>query len=259
MNRESDAVQVPTATAPWLLFDIGNSRLKWSLVVDGQGALLAQGAAAHGGAPVATLDALPSDLPAPAAIWIANVTGDALGEPVAHALHARWGVTPAFARVRRECAGLVVAYEEPQRLGVDRWLAMLALWAERRGPFVVAGCGTALTFDAVDAAGQHLGGIIAPGLLTAQQAVLGATRFASGAPQMPSDDSLGRNTEACVRQGALHACAGLIERLARRHAGPDALRILTGGDAGIIAACIDGDWRQRDDLVQRGLLALAAA
>jgi type III pantothenate kinase len=236
-----------------LLLDAGNSRLKWAFA---EGGGFPGGYAEHEGNPAAVVDRIPV---APvAAAWISNVTGEALGAALSAAVQSRFGIAPAFARVQPECRGLRVAYADPVRLGVDRWLAMLALWCEYRKAFVTASAGTALTFDAVDASGQHLGGVIAPGLLTAQRAVLGATRFAAGEPVATYQSGLGIDTDSCVRQGAFHACAGLMERLADRYAVADAPRVLSGGDAAVLIPDLKGGWLHRTDLVMDGLLALAA-
>lgn len=237
-----------------LLIDVGNTRLKWT-VAAGDGALAPVQALAHGGDPAALIEWLP--LPdGLREAWVANVTGDAAGERLAAALGVRHRLPTHFARPVDRLTGLRLAYEDATRLGVDRWLALLAIWGRERAASVVASAGTALTFDAVDDRGQHLGGVIAPGLVTAQTAVLGATRFAASGPSQQFTRGLGRDTDACVRQGALHACAGLLDRLAARHPGP---RYLIGGDAETLAPHLDGDWQLRPDLVLEGLAALAVA
>jgi type III pantothenate kinase len=235
-----------------LLLDVGNSRLKWA-AADAAG-VGEGGAIEHGGNPAAAVSSI--GITKADAVWIANVTGATLGDKLAAVLKLRYGTTPKFAAVQAEHAGLRVAYAEPQRLGIDRWLALLAAWSETRGPACVVSAGTALTFDAVDATGQHLGGVIAPGLLTMQQAVLGATRFPSTGPAQLYTEGLGADTDACVRQGALHACAGMVERLANRHAA-NATRLITGGDAARLLPHLDGAWSPRPNLVMQGLLALA--
>lgn len=237
-----------------LLLDVGNSRLKWARA--GAAGLGEGGAVEHGGNPAAALAAV--DMAAADAIWIANVTGAALGDKLAAVLKTRFGVAPQFARVEAEHAGLKVAYANYQLLGIDRWLCLLAAWSEARGPVCVASAGTALTFDAVDVQGQHLGGVIAPGLLTMQQAVLGATRFPSNGPAQHYDEGLGTDTDACVRQGALHAGAGLVDRLRERY-GLDAKCLLTGGDAARLLPHLQAGWSVRPNLVMEGLLALARA
>ncbi|HUP91009.1 MAG TPA: type III pantothenate kinase [Solimonas sp.] len=234
-----------------LLLDVGNSRIKPALW-DGTH-LHAHPALAHGGQPAAALEAVPAM--APAAVWIASVTGAAHEQQLDASIRRRFGVAPRFARTEQARDGLRVAYSDPARLGVDRWLMMLALWRELRGPFGVAAAGTALTFDAVDAGGQHLGGFIAAGLAAQSQAVLGATRFPTRSLDAPYAEGLGADTEACVRQGALFAGAGALERAARRHAnGP---RFLCGGDAELLLPHLDQPWTLRPQLVLEGLLACA--
>jgi type III pantothenate kinase len=235
-----------------LLLDVGNSRLKWA-PADAAG-LREGGAIEHGGNPAAAAALIGLD--AAQGIHVANVTGAELGEKLAAVLQTRYGVAPRFAQVRAECAGLRIAYVDPTRLGIDRWLCLLAAWSEARGPACVVSAGTALTFDAVDADGRHLGGVIAPGLLTMQQAVLGATRFSASGPAQDYDEGLGRDTEACVRQGAMHAGAGLVERLAARY-GSSGSRLLTGGDAPRLLPHLGGEWTLRPNLVMEGLLAYA--
>lgn len=236
-----------------LLLDVGNSRLKWALADNGR--FVAQGAVAHAGDPAAALATLPT-LQA-SEIRIANVTGDEHAARIALVLLERYALAARYARSEAQCNGLRSAYAQAERLGVDRWLSMLALWGRGVAPFAVASAGTALTFDAVDADGQHLGGVIAPGLLTAQQAVLGATRFAAAGPDQHYGAGLGRDTEACVRQGALHAAAGLLERLARQQA--TARCYLAGGDAAVLRPQLEGDWQLAPDLVLEGLMRLPPA
>jgi len=240
-----------------LLLDVGNSRLKWTAAdAAGSGTGLGEGGAIeHGGNPAAAVAAI--GIAKADAIWIANVTGAALGDKLAAVLKTQFGVAPCFAAVQAEHAGLRAAYAEPRLLGIDRWLALLAAWTETRGPACVVSAGTALTFDAADATGRHLGGVIAPGLLTMQQAVLGATRFPATGPAQIYTEGLGTDTDACVRQGALHAAAGMVERLAGRHAGGGAERFITGGDAARLLPHLGEGWKLRQNLVMEGLLAYA--
>jgi type III pantothenate kinase len=233
-----------------LLLDIGNSRVKWA-IADGD-ALRGGGSFPHDGSPA---DAIGNaHLPRAQQAWVCNVTGALHEEQIAATLRDTYALEPRFARTAPSLDGLRSGYAEPQRLGVDRWLCMLALWTERRDAFCVASAGTALTFDAVDASGQHLGGVIAPGLSTMQSATLGSTRFAVAGTSMQYDDALGRDTEACVRQGALHAGAGLLDRLGARHAGA---HVITGGDAEMLEPLLAARWELRPQLVLEGLLALA--
>lgn len=232
-----------------LLLDIGNSRAKWALF---DGRVLRAGASCdHRGQPGASLAA--QDLPRAEQVWVANVTGAAHERGIIAALEARGAATPRFARTQPEWNGLRIAYDQPERLGVDRWLSMLAVWNESRQPFCVVNAGTALTYDEVRDGGRHAGGLIAPGLATAWNAIRGATRFDLQPAPSAYTAGLGTDTESCVRQGTLYACAGLVERAAR---GAPESRLLTGGDAVALQPHLPG-WTVRPNLVMEGLLAYA--
>ncbi len=239
-------------TAPMLLLDVGNTRLKWGLA-DAQG-LRESGAVVHDGEPAAALRAL--HLPQPAELWVAHVTGAAHETRLSQTLQALFGRPPRYARSAARWRDLHNAYDEPERLGIDRWLAMIAAWGEQRAAVCIADAATALTVDCIDAKGQHLGGIIAAGLHTHQRAVLGHTRFAMRDGAAAYGGGLGGDTETCVRQGALLACLGAIDRAALA-VGPDARCLLTGGDAEVLLPHLGRRWQHRPHLVLEGLLRLA--
>lgn len=233
-----------------LLLDVGNSRVKWA-VHDGKRLRVPQ-AAQHQGVPSHALATL--ELPVTDAVWVANVTGPQHEEAIAHSIDLQCGLRAQFARVRRSWRGLRVAYAQPERLGIDRWLSMVALWTELERPFGVANAGTALTYDEVMKAGRHRGGLIGPGLTTAWNAVRGATRFAMDEAPPPYGDGLGTDTESCVRQGALHACAGLVTHASRDLLGA---KVITGGDAETLRPHLGKGWLMRPHLVLEGLAIYA--
>ena len=238
-----------------LLIDIGNTALKWAQAQDGT--LTERGAIPHDGAPASALAALPSA--SVDAVWIAHVTGATHEAALIDAVRAQFGIAPQFARSTCDWQGLRNAYREPQRLGVDRWLAMIASWHAQRSAACVVDAGTALTADLIAADGTHRGGLIAAGLATQQRATLGATRFAThniDATAYRAD--LGDDTESCVRQGALLACLGAIDRAAAL-AGSGAQLLIAGGDAPLLLPQLDARWQHRPLLVLEGLLALATA
>lgn len=233
-----------------LLLDVGNTRVKWA-VHDGT-ALRAPAAHEHRGKPGPMLEQI--ELPLTDAVWVSNVMGEEHEGPIADAIDAQCGARAQFARTRRDWSGLRVAYAQPERLGVDRWLGMAAVWIETEKPLCVVNAGTALTFDEVRRAGRHAGGLIAPGLTTALNAVRSSTRFALQAQAGAFTEGLGTDTEACVRQGALYACAGLVELAARDVLGA---KVLTGGDAETLRPHLGRGWTVRPHLVLEGLLAYA--
>jgi acetyl-CoA C-acetyltransferase len=81
-----------------------------------------------------------------------------------------------------ERAGVINRYQQPERLGADRWAALIAARHRQAGPQLVVSAGTALTADMLDAQGVFLGGIIAPGLRLMQQSLAAGT---AGLPLSP--------------------------------------------------------------------------
>ena len=237
-----------------LLLDVGNTRLKWAMAESGT--FGADGAIVHEGKPADALSRLELD-EEPESIRVVSVAGPANELAINKICLARWQRAPVHARSEVERDGLRNGYAQPQRLGADRWIAMLAAWhLAGRGTFVVVDAGTALTVDVVDADGRHLGGIIAAGLQTSEKAVLGATRFPTRDTPLAEHAGLGLDTEACVRQGAMLSVIGAIER-STALAPNNARFVLTGGDAAALRPHLAGDWDLRSRLVMEGLLVLS--
>ncbi len=235
--------------------DVGNSRIKWRV-------------GETGGQPVASgsVPAVDDLFTPPLAQFdiqrarIACVRGSELLAGLENSLEARWKLVPEVARVSRHCQGVSVAYADLNRLGVDRWLAMLAAYRTASGPVVVVDCGTALTVDLVAAHGDHLGGYIVPGLRLGTTALTGNTTIRLAAqPDWGLDP--GQSTEDAIYHGSLMMLVSLIEAVIRREraglfrsAAPVVL--LTGGDAGLIKQFVDAarlEVRVVPDLVLDGL------
>jgi type III pantothenate kinase len=145
-----------------LVFDIGNSRIKWKLT-----SLHCVEIAAGVFDPKLGVDDFIRDvsLYSVERIWIAEV-GDVLQQyGLLDKLKQVWPsakVTEVFSQ--RECLGVINSYDEPWRLGVDRWLAVIEAWHCSDGaPVAVFDLGTAAKLDVV-VNGEHQGGYIVPGL-----------------------------------------------------------------------------------------------
>ncbi|BFI95067.1 MAG: type III pantothenate kinase [Rhodanobacter sp.] len=242
-----------------LLLDLGNTRLKWALRQGGD--TLAGGAVAWSESVAEALAAAWSGLPQPAAVFGASVVDAAREQQVARSVAAHCLREVAWLRTPAEACGVRNAYAEPQRLGVDRFLAMVAARADGIAPCVLASAGTALTLDALAADGRHLGGLIAPGPRLMQQSLLGATAQVrpthAGAIVEAAD-----NTADAVASGCWLAAAALVERFVSRMApalgGSPALR-LGGGDAETLQPLLAGPAELAHDGVLRGLATWAEA
>lgn len=237
---------------PCLQLDVGNSSAKWRLV-DASG-VLARGSFRHDGEP--DLAGLPRE---PERIWIASVASEFTDSRMAEHLQARWPRARLwFARSEASSGGMVNSYREPVRMGVDRWLAMLAAWGEARERCCVVDAGSALTVDLVAADGRHEGGYIIPGPALMERALLLDTdrvRFADDAVYALSP---GQSTAEAVRHGIALAQSGAV-LLALRQAGQPAPRLVFCGGAGqTLRELLGGEGEWRPDLVFEGLERLAA-
>ena len=245
-----------------VLVDIGNTRIKWALY-DGK-QLTQHGSAVHRGAVRAAMQAFAAALPRELTrVLVASVAGDALVEGVHTAVGDRGSVY--FVATSAEAFGVRCAYVEPQRLGVDRWVALLAAHRLAVGAACVIDAGTAVTFDAVAADGEHLGGLILPGARLLAAALdrntsnIGATPAPAWAPKGLA--LLGRDTAAAVGHGAMLALAAALDRAVRTVAtavGAPPTVYLTGGDAAQLRDWLETKVEPRADLVLEGLALFAA-
>jgi type III pantothenate kinase len=194
-------------------------------------------------------------LPSPARILAASVVDAARETQVAAVAERLFARVPDWLRTPASACGVRNAYAEPQRLGVDRFLAMVAAHAHGHAPCVLASVGTALTLDALAVDGQHLGGLIAPGPQLMRQSLLGAT--AQVRPERPGQIlDLADNTADAVASGCWQAAAALIERFALRavpQLGVAPELILGGGDAQSLLPLLSLPARLEQDGVLLGL------
>ena len=192
------------------LFDLGNSRLKAAPLHD-DGSLGEVVALAHGAS--SFLEDLQAALPAHGdSACLSSVASPALTTAVVEILASRYQRV-SLARSVAQLAGVRIAYADPSRLGVDRFLTLLAARARAPGTWVVAGVGTALTVDLLDAQGHHHGGRIAPSPDLMRQALQQA------AAQLPMQgggyQEFGSDTLDALTSGCEGAALGLIERSLR--------------------------------------------
>jgi type III pantothenate kinase len=137
-----------------------------------------------------------------------------------------------------ELKGFHTNYRKPEQLGADRLVAAYAAARLYGGPLIVIDMGTAITWDAVDARGRHLGGAIAPGPATMAQSLQQSTALLPGLAFKKSSRAIGRDTRECILSGIQGAAAGAVKELHARisremKACPKV--VLTGGLAGLAA------------------------
>lgn len=239
-----------------LLLDQGNSRLKWASLTDA-GEFLGRGAMASRPGPE-ELHAVLANVPQGSCrIGLASVLDETERLRITELTRQLVGVTPHTFTSGRESAGLRNGYLEPDRLGVDRWLAMLGARSIAGGALLVVSAGTALTLDAVRADGLHLGGLIVPGRRLQLESLAQGTA-GIGLISTQAADGWGQMTDTAVANGVRLALAATVERaLIELSRGlDDTCRVvLTGGDAGFVAAGMSVPGVVVDhDLLFRGML-----
>ena len=248
-----------------LLVDIGNSSVKWALQ-KGQGTPLAGfGSALHNGALPLDLLAVWDELSHIDAVLAAGVGPQTVKDAVIQVCESRFARSPRWIQTQAQAHGIRVAYTAPERLGVDRFLALIAahqLAQADAAPAasLIVDAGTAATYDLLAADGQHLGGLILPGIRLMRTSLLAGTQIPLHEPAA-ADLAWAADTGEAVAAASIQAPAALTERLYRRlaeHTGTEPRLILTGGDADRLAAATRLPAEQVPDLVLRGLAAVAA-
>ena len=269
-----------------LAIDIGNTRLKWALH-DGAD-WVAQGTRTTRDtmAPSMLVEDwaqlqphlaphTPPHLPNLRAI-ISNVADKAATQVVTSALRAIGCQESQLATSQAAQCGVRNGYANPLQLGTDRWLALIAAYADMKRtinnsgaaayPQLVVMAGTALTIDALSAEGVFFGGLIVPGA-TLMRAALnhGTARLPAGTGD---HEIFPASTENAIATGAIEACLGAMQRMhqtlvQRAHsASADTVCIASGGGMTYLApylSTLPFPVLIRDNLVLDGLMRIAYA
>ena len=233
-----------------LLIDSGNTRLKWAMLQDGE--LLTSYALLNQQITRQQLIATWKPQPTPKRLAIACVSAIPLVDLLLAVAVELWPtVDIVFVKSQAHAFGVHSAYQHPEKLGVDRWLALVAVRNQYHKPACIVDCGTAITVDLIDADGGHQGGFISPGLTLMKKSLAKGT---AGLQFHETNYSVGpaNFTESAIYSGTLLAAVGLIEHVLSKQAGTMQL-ILTGGDAEIIATQLAIKPIIDADLVLRGL------
>jgi type III pantothenate kinase len=216
-----------------LEMDFGNSRIKWRLR-EGQNVIVRNAVAREKGL-AEIKSAIQNYIEKIEAVWVASVLDENAKAWINFWVRKNIGLTPVYAASGLEVAGVINGYDDPARLGVDRWLAMIAAFNVCHTACIVISAGTALTVDLVDQDGRHLGGYIVPGWKTSVLALNHNTQLINLMELKASKLEPGTYTQSAVVHG-LGACyVGLIQnaitQLAAQTGANDHAILATGGEA----------------------------
>ncbi|MDX9765913.1 MAG: type III pantothenate kinase [Ectothiorhodospiraceae bacterium] len=239
-----------------LLVDAGNTRIKWRCLSDSGDGFIGPSAAGD-------IQDLRQVLEGciPERIVVACVRGRGFSDQLNDICRTCGAALPEYLVSTKEGAGVTVAYPEPGRLGVDRYMAMVAAHHDVPGNTIVISCGTATTFDAITESGRHLGGVIIPGRESMAWCL---SQIAETLPYADEGEGVlfATDTRDAIRGGTMLASVAAIERISMDMASrmQGSVRVLlTGGGAPALLPRLSGGFTYLPDLVLRGMAIMVAA
>jgi type III pantothenate kinase len=241
-----------------LTIDAGTTRVKWGLF-NADGTLLENGACLNTAITQAKM-------PVTSRIIISNVAGLHMRNQLESILPK--GVSISWIAAKADECGVKNCYAPPEKLGTDRWAALIAAWHIKQAPCVVVNAGTASTVDALNEQGAFLGGMILPGIHLMQQSLgLATAQLPTITSEKPASvlnnqyqDIFAKNTADAMLTGAIYAVCGAIKQMhtalaAQCKQAPYIL--ISGGNAQLVKDNLLGDVTNLalivDNLVLRGL------
>jgi len=242
-----------------LLLDIGNTTLKWATYYDQS--FVASGVVPHQKKITAALQAITCAPTIVGDVLVANVMEESSNAEIYDYFCQEWDIAAHIIKPKTQEFGVKNGYAVPERLGVDRWMALIAARKISRQTLLIIDSGTATTFDALTSSGDHLGGLIMPGLGLMHGSLLNETSIPS-VEFIHADDDFALDTLEAVSSAAILSTAALAERLYQtlsNRAGCSPQLILTGGNAKVIGAqlglkCVI---RYEPELIMKGLAIVA--
>jgi len=261
----------------YLLFDVGNTRLKWAAIESTQqpsdrqkklwaysGSISSKSlASAEHRAELA--DYIAKTLPKPDAIGFTCVAGKDAIENL-QSLFPQWNdISWKQLTGDSQFAGARTLYEDPSKLGADRWAAVIGARALSNTNTLIINAGTATTIDLLGANGVHYGGWILPGLELMQKSLEGNTAQLPLAVREQAAAGFGLSTNNAIISGCDAAQIGAIQyaiQLAKEIHHPIEKVWIDGGNAKILAAEMNKSQTQSslsieatEGLVLRGIWA----
>lgn len=162
------------------------------------------------------------------------------------------------------------SYVEPEKLGADRFVAMIAAYhlvnndIENKKPCIIIDSGTATTIDAVDASGNHLGGMILPGLNLCQSSLLDNTQQLFDWTRQGLDITptvFAKETTEAIISASIFGLSGAIDNICNKmekeicnhNQKKTVERVICGGGAKDILPYMDSEYFHQQDLIMIGL------
>lgn len=242
-----------------LFLDIGNSFVKWAVVMDGDYLTYS---------PLALNDILEEGLDCfgfddmPAEVYFSSVADAHKVDELKLLVQNEWQIFPTQLTAQKSCCGLESGYADFSALGDDRWFAMQGALGIYKEPVVVVDAGTALTIDAV-IDGKHQGGFIVPGLYTMRSSLAFNTADLANYNEVTPDSDnenqnlLATDTSSAILGGTLYMTGSFINQVIEdlnAQLGTCFRVIVTGGESTQLTPLLDFDFDYIPDLVLQGMV-----
>ena len=112
--------------------------------------------------------------------------------------------------------GIEIAIDMPEQAGADRLCNAVALSQLFGAPAISVDFGTSTNFDVLSADNEYIGGVIAPGIRLAHDALVSRAAQLHKVDLAPPPNPIGRNTIHAMQSGIFWGYVGLIEALLGR-------------------------------------------
>ncbi|MBT8434670.1 MAG: type III pantothenate kinase [Gammaproteobacteria bacterium] len=242
-----------------ILLDCGNSQLKAQWHQAGQ--LQASYSCAYNRDWTQRLERWLQDLPAKHC-YLASVLDQTRGARLEQCLEQKFDTAITRFVSMPRALGVTNAYREPERLGIDRWMALLAASELVHGDVVIIDAGSAMTLDLLRADGKHLGGAILPGINTSLEVFKRIFEHIDfDDPGIAETAEPGCSTEEAIHINYSHNSIELLPGLVNRwtsYFDNEATILLAGGDAVEVQRELQKPARIVPDLVFQGMARLVA-
>ena len=152
--------------------------------------------------------------------------------------------------------GLKIKYNPPSDVGADRIVDAVAAIAKYGVPCIVVDFGTATTFDAINACGEYLGGVITPGITISSDALFSRAAKLPRVEIRKPENVIGASTVGSIQSGLYYGYAGLVDGILRRmieELGAETRVVATGGLAPLISQASELIAEVDDTLTLEGL------
>jgi type III pantothenate kinase len=153
-------------------------------------------------------------------------------------LAEKWASAPLLVVGPGVKTGIPIRYDDPREVGSDRIVNSVAAKERYGAPVIVVDFGTSTNFDVVSAAGEYVGGVLAPGIEISMEALFARAARLVKVDYAAPPSVIGKTTVAGLQSGLVYGFAGqvdgIVERI-REELGAEAPAIATGGLADLVA------------------------